>query len=105
VKKLVVVLTLISILGLVVAACAPAATPCPPCPEGGECPPAPECPEAPDCPDCPPVGPTTDLGGREVRIAVEDAYPPFNYIDADTNESVMCSTPPASAWIWHRWPR
>jgi polar amino acid transport system substrate-binding protein len=34
------------------------------------------------------VGPTTDLGGREVRIAVEDAYPPFNYIDEDTNESV-----------------
>jgi len=86
-KKLAVVVTLISILGLVVAACAPApaATPCPPCPEAGECPPPPECPEAPECP---PVGPTTDLGGREVRIAVEDAYPPFNYIDEDTNESV-----------------
>ena len=86
-KKLVVALTLISILGLVVAACAPAppATPCPPCPEGGECPPPPDCPEAPECP---PVGPTTDLGGREVHIAIEDAYPPFNYIDKDTNESV-----------------
>ena len=79
-KKLVVALTLISILGLVVAACAPApaATPCPPCPEGGECPPVPDCPEAPECP---PVGPTTDLGGREVRIATENAYPPFNYLD------------------------
>ena len=84
-KKVVLVLTLISALGLVVAGCAPAATPCPPCPEGGECPPAAECPEAPDCPE---VGPTTDLGGREVRIAVENAYPPFNAIDADTNEPV-----------------
>jgi len=79
-KKLVAAV-LICTLGLVVAACAPApaATPCPPCPEGGEpCPAAPECPEAPVCP---PTGPTTDLGGREVRIAVENAYPPFNYID------------------------
>ena len=29
-----------------------------------------------------------DLGGREVRIAVENAYPPFNFIDEDTNEAV-----------------
>ena len=29
-----------------------------------------------------------DLGGQEVRIAVENAYPPFNYIDEDTNEAV-----------------
>ncbi len=68
-KKTAVLMTLIIALGLVVAGCAPAA----------------ECPE---CPECPPTGPTTDLGGREVRIAVEDAYPPFNYIDEDTNESV-----------------
>jgi len=27
-----------------------------------------------------------DLGGREVRIAVENAYPPFNFIDEETNE-------------------
>jgi len=80
VKKFVLVLTLISALGLVVAGCAPAATPCPPCPEGGECPQCPACPEAPECP---PTGPTTDLGGREVRIATENAYPPFNYIDDD----------------------
>ncbi|NIS81508.1 MAG: transporter substrate-binding domain-containing protein [Anaerolineales bacterium] len=35
-----------------------------------------------------PAGVTNDLGGREVRIAVEDAYPPFNSIDEETNESV-----------------
>jgi polar amino acid transport system substrate-binding protein len=30
----------------------------------------------------------SDLGGKDVRIAVENAYPPFNSIDADTNEGV-----------------
>jgi polar amino acid transport system substrate-binding protein len=35
------------------------------------------------------VVPTTpDLGGQEVRIAVENAYPPFNYIDEATNEAM-----------------
>ena len=31
-------------------------------------------------------GPLTDLGGREITIAVENAYLPFNYIDPDTGE-------------------
>jgi polar amino acid transport system substrate-binding protein len=39
-------------------------------------------------PAAPAAGVTNDLGGREVRIAVEDAYPPFNYISIDTNESI-----------------
>ncbi len=30
----------------------------------------------------------TDLGGREVRIAVENAYNPFSFIDAATGEAV-----------------
>ncbi|MBN1956078.1 MAG: transporter substrate-binding domain-containing protein [Anaerolineae bacterium] len=37
-----------------------------------------------------PPAPTTgenDLGGREVRIGVENAYPPFNYIDEETGEA------------------
>jgi branched-chain amino acid transport system substrate-binding protein len=29
-----------------------------------------------------------DLGGREVLVAVENAYPPFNFIDKTTNEPV-----------------
>jgi polar amino acid transport system substrate-binding protein len=29
-----------------------------------------------------------DLGGREVIVAVENAYPPFNYIDEETGEPV-----------------
>lgn len=28
-----------------------------------------------------------DLGGRKVTVAVENAYPPFNMIDPDTNEA------------------
>mgnify|MGYP000439197027 CR=1 FL=1 len=27
-----------------------------------------------------------DLGGREIRVAVENAYPPFNFIDEETGE-------------------
>lgn len=59
------------LVGLTIASCAPA--------------PAAECPE---CPECPPAGPQTDLDGREVRMAVENAYPPFNFIDEETNEAV-----------------
>lgn len=29
-----------------------------------------------------------DLGGQEIRIAVENAYNPFNFIDADTGEAI-----------------
>ncbi len=39
--------------------------------------------ETPVGEECPLVGPQTDLGGREVRIALENAYPPFNYLDDD----------------------
>ena len=31
---------------------------------------------------------TTDLGGREVSIMVENAYPPFNFIDEATGDAV-----------------
>jgi polar amino acid transport system substrate-binding protein len=67
VKKLVVVLAFISALGLVLAACAPAAAP---------------------CPTCPPEVPPTDLGGREIIVAVENAYPPFNMLDEETGEGI-----------------
>lgn len=35
-----------------------------------------------------PAGVTTDLGGREVSVMVENAYPPFNFIDEDTGDAV-----------------
>jgi polar amino acid transport system substrate-binding protein len=64
------ILPLMTILVLVVAAaCAPAAPT-----------------EAP--PEAPPEAAENDLGGMEVNIAVENAYPPFNYIDEETNEMV-----------------
>lgn len=37
--------------------------------------------------ECEPGGEMVDLGGREVTIAVENAYLPFNYIDAETGEA------------------
>jgi polar amino acid transport system substrate-binding protein len=75
-KKLAAVIALFSILSLVLTGCAQ------PAQEGTPC------PECPECPECPPTGPVTDLGGREVRIAVENAYPPFNSIDEASGEAV-----------------
>ncbi|HJQ94809.1 MAG TPA: transporter substrate-binding domain-containing protein [Acidimicrobiia bacterium] len=34
------------------------------------------------------VGELPDLGGQTVTVAVENAYPPFNYIDQDSGEAV-----------------
>ena len=42
-------------------------------------------------------GPLTDLGGREVTIAVENAYLPFNYIDPVTGEP--------AGWDYDVWER
>lgn len=36
-----------------------------------------------------------DLGGREVRIAVENAYPPFNYVNASTGKG--------EGWDYETW--
>jgi polar amino acid transport system substrate-binding protein len=35
-----------------------------------------------------PEGAFPDLGGAEITVAVEDAYPPFNYVDEASGESV-----------------
>jgi polar amino acid transport system substrate-binding protein len=35
-----------------------------------------------------PMEDSTDLGGRELRIAVENAYNPFNFIDAATGDGI-----------------
>jgi polar amino acid transport system substrate-binding protein len=39
-------------------------------------------------PVAPPASGLPDLGGRTVTVAVENAYPPFNYIDEATGEPV-----------------
>lgn len=54
------------VLSVALAACTPAATPT----------------------TAPTTGGATDLGGREIRIAVENAYNPFNYIDEATGQGV-----------------
>jgi polar amino acid transport system substrate-binding protein len=66
-------LTMLALAGMVLAGCDTAA-PSPPAAEPGE-------PAAP-------VGDHPDLGGREVTVAVENAYPPFNRIDETTGEAV-----------------
>ncbi|HEM61591.1 MAG TPA: transporter substrate-binding domain-containing protein, partial [Chloroflexi bacterium] len=64
-KKLIAVLGVIVALGVAVGSCAP----------------------APEATPAAPAGPSNDLGGREVRMAVENAYPPFNMID-ESGEAV-----------------
>ncbi len=50
-------------------------------------PPASKPAEAPKAEAAKPAA-TTNLGGREIVIAVENAYPPFNYKDEKTGENV-----------------
>jgi len=64
-------LTLFVLAGVILAACGGAAEPT-----------ATEAPEPP----APPTGGLPDLGGRTITVAVENAYPPFNYIDEATGE-------------------
>jgi polar amino acid transport system substrate-binding protein len=59
--------SLVVVVGLLLAACGGAAQPA-----------ATKAPEAS----------LFDLGGKTVTVAVENAYPPFNYIDEATNEAV-----------------
>lgn len=65
-RRLFLILTSITLLGLIVASCAPSA---------GE---APGEGAASD----------TDLGGKTIIVAVENAYTPFNYIDEDSGETI-----------------
>ena len=80
--KLWTILAVMVILSLGLAACGP--TPAPP-PTATPVPPPPE--ETPTPPPVEEVG-LPDLGGREVVVAVENAYPPFNFIDEATGETV-----------------
>ncbi|MGH2594064.1 MAG: transporter substrate-binding domain-containing protein [Anaerolineae bacterium] len=63
------VLSLVTVAMLLIAACQPAAAP------------------APVATDVPAAGALPDLGGREVTVAIENAYLPFNYIRLDTGEA------------------
>lgn len=82
-----------SLLLVMLAACG--STPAAPAPTTpAEAPTAPA--EAPATePDAPATSDLPDLGGREVTIAVENAYPPFNYVNPQTGEG--------EGWDYEAW--
>lgn len=70
-KKLHLITSLLVVAALTLAACGGGATT-----------------EAPVVPTTAPTSGLPDLGGREIRIAVENAYNPFNFIDEATGKGV-----------------
>ena len=99
------------VLAFLVAACAPAATPTP----AATAEPATSAPEATAMPEptatpaanmpdatatvvataAPASGSLPDLGGKKIIVAVENAYPPFNFIDKSTNQG--------NGWDYDAW--
>jgi polar amino acid transport system substrate-binding protein len=81
-KKTYLLVSLLAAAALLLAACGPTAT------TGG----TENCPVAEVATACPVAEvitePVLDLGGKTITIAVENAYPPFNSIDATTGEAV-----------------
>jgi len=80
------ILSVVILASLILAACGAAATPVaePTTPAA-----APTTPPAePTMPAAEPTTPATDLGGRTITVAVENAYPPFNSIDEASNVAV-----------------
>jgi len=73
-KKLYVLASIVMLASLILSACGGSATPTA----------APTAEPAP----APPTDALPDLGGREILIAVENAYNPFNFIDEATGEAV-----------------
>jgi len=79
------ILALLLAATFLLAACQPAATPTAEPTKAAPPTTAPQ-PTAPPATAAPQGLP--DLGGREIRIAVENAYNPFNFIDPATGEAV-----------------
>jgi polar amino acid transport system substrate-binding protein len=69
-KKLFLILSTLIIASMLLAACATPA------------------PVAPAATNAPAANALPDLGGKKITVAVENAYPPFNSIDATTNKGV-----------------
>ena len=70
----------------VIAACQPAATPTPATQPTAAAKPT-EAAPAPANPTAAPATSLPDLGGKDVTVAIEDAYIPFNYIRLDTGKA------------------
>ena len=84
-KKLLLLISILIMASMVLAACAPAATETPTAePEMEE--PAPEPEEQEPEPEPEEEMMLPDLSGREITIAVENAYPPYNYEILETGE-------------------
>jgi polar amino acid transport system substrate-binding protein len=83
-RHIALILVALAVLVLAVAGCARAT---PPAPTATPVPPTATKAPPPPTATPKPAG-LPDLGGREVRVAVENAYPPFNYIDEATGEAV-----------------
>lgn len=77
-KKLYIFISILVFASLLLSACQPAATPT-------EAPPPPTKASAPT--ETPEEVGLPDLGGREITIAIENAYLPFNYVRLDTGEA------------------
>ena len=92
-KKIFLIIAVLLIASMALVACSSAeetAAPQPEEPSGEE-----SMPEEPAEPEMPEEAGLPDLGGREITIAVENAYLPFNYIDPDTGEP--------SGWDYDVW--
>jgi polar amino acid transport system substrate-binding protein len=88
----------LTVTSLLVAGCGPAATPTPAPPPPTAAPTVPPPPPTAVPPTAPP--PTAppalpDLKGKEIKVAVENAYPPFNFIDKKTNKG--------AGWDYDAW--
>jgi polar amino acid transport system substrate-binding protein len=81
-KKFHSIITLLTVAAFMLAACGGGATPTQPA--ATEAP----APTAVPATEPPATGGLPDLGGREIIIAVENAYNPFNFIDETTGEAV-----------------
>jgi len=91
-KKIFLILVVLLIASLALVACSSPEETAAPKPEEEESMPEPEEPEEPEMPE---EAGLPDLGGREITIAVENAYLPFNYIDPDTGDP--------SGWDYDVW--
>jgi len=81
-KKLYLLVSILILASVVLGACQPAATP-----TVAEPTVAPTQPPATMAPEATQAMTLPDLGGREITIAIENAYLPFNYVRLDTGEA------------------
>jgi phosphate/phosphite/phosphonate ABC transporter binding protein len=84
-KKILLLISILIMASMILAACAPAATEAPPEPEVEE--PAPEPEEQEPEPEPEEEMMLPDLGGREITVAMENAYIPFNFEALATGEA------------------